>query len=198
MTTENAKDVLNQFEADMFADLYKSRWDAGYAASVVPPLIECLEVSDVTVLHRSLSALFRIGPEAQTAIDAVITFVFHADPIIADLAIHTLGRISLKCPERAVPTLMHVATGPVTQKSALFSLIGFGHGALSAVSTFVEASKSHDSRIRRLALRGLKEIGADAGIAKAVASEALKDRNSEVRAAAQQILNTLPRSVGDT
>jgi HEAT repeat protein len=187
VTTNDAREVLDRLEADTFAELYKSRWDAAHAETVVPALISCLKVSDTAVLHRALSALARIGPEAQQAIDAVIRLMFHADPLIADAAIHALGRISLKCPERAVAPLVHAASKPATQKPALFALIGFGRNANSTASAFATAFASRDARIRRLALRGLKEIGADASIAEPIVALALKDTNAEVRAAAKKL-----------
>lgn len=190
MTTSEAQEVLGRLEADKSAELYKSRWDAARAAIVVPPLINCLEVPDTAVLYRTMSALVRIGPESQQAIDAVIKLLPHPDPVINDRAIYTLGRIGLRSPERVIPALVRASSAVATQKQALFALLGFGHNASSTSPTFIEAFQSRDSRIRRLALRGLNEIGAGAEIMKPVLSIALKDKNKEIRTAAQKIAGT--------
>jgi hypothetical protein len=179
---------MDQLEAGTRAALYKSRWDAAHAQTVVPRIVACLQLADTTVLRRALSALIYIGPEGHLAIDSVIPFVFHTDDIVADNAIYALGCISLRCPERAIGPLVQAASKPSTQKPALFALIGFGRGAVSAAPCFVAAYESGDARIRRLALRGLKEIHADASITDPIVSRALKDPNGEVRTAAEKLL----------
>ena len=187
VTTSDAQEVLDSLDAATAAGIENSRWNPAEAAIVVPKLLDCLEVADTTVRHRAMSALVRIGPEAHSAIDLVIRLMFDSDPLIADVAIHTLGRISLRCPDRAITPLVHAASKPTTQKSALFALIGFGHDAISATATFTAAFESRDARIRRLALRGLKEIGADASITEPIVSRGLHDTNGLVRAAAQKL-----------
>lgn len=187
VTLSEAQTTLDEMEANKFAELYKSRWNADHASTIVPSLIRCLSVSDTAVLYRTMSALGRIGHESEQAIDAVIDLIPHVDPIINDLAVHTLGRIGLRSPARVIPTLTKAASIVVTQKQALFALLGFGHAAASTAPVFAEAFRSRDSRIRKLALRGLKEIGASADIVEPVLSLALNDKNREIRTAAEKL-----------
>jgi hypothetical protein len=188
VTPNDANHILNRFEAETRAELYKSRWDTAHAASVVPNIIACLHLADTAVLHRALSALICIGPEAHPAIDSVIPLMSHSDVIIADTAMIALSCISLRCPERAIVPLVQAASKPATQKSALFALIRLGRGAISAAPCFIAAFENSDARIRRLALRGLKEVGAEASIIAQLASRALKDSNAQVRNVAERLL----------
>lgn len=187
VTTDEANQVLARLEADNFAELYRSRWDAAHAAKVVAMLLPCLRLEDNLVLHRALFALARIGPEAHAAITAVTRLVFHTDKIVAEVAIHALGGIGLRSPNKVLRPLMQAAAVPELQKAALFSLLRFGEAASSAAAVFVTAFENGDARIRRLAIRGLSEIGAGLEIVQQVLPHALKDKNGQVRLAAQRL-----------
>jgi HEAT repeat protein len=188
VTTDEANQVLARLESDNFAELYRGRWDAAHAAKVVAMLLPCLELDDNLVLHRALFALARFGPKAdETAIAAVTRLVFHTDRIVAEVAIHALGGMSLHSPNKVLKPLMQAASVPELQKTALFSLLCFGQAASSAAAVFVTAFESRDARIRRLAIRGLSEIGAGLEIVQQVLPRALKDQNGQVRLAAQRL-----------
>jgi HEAT repeat protein len=191
MTNLEAKETLDQLEANQFEALYRCRWDTECAADVVPALVSCLGVDDAKVLHRALLALFRIGPNANSAADEVARLMFHTDTLICEVATHTLGGICCHCPERAIKPLRQVALDPKLQKAALFSLIGLGRGAGPAAAVFVASFESRDARIRRLAVRGLAQSGAKRSVSGPVLSRALKDRNGQVRAAAQRLARAL-------
>ncbi|MGA2177631.1 MAG: hypothetical protein ABSH38_21865 [Verrucomicrobiota bacterium] len=191
MTTSEADETLDHLEANQFEALYRSRWDTEHAAKVVPLLVSCLGVDDTKVLHRALLALFRIGPAAHSAANAVITLMFNPDTLVCEVATHTLGGICCHCPERAIKPLTQVALDPKLQKAALFSLIGLGRGAASAATVFVASFESRDARIRRLAIRGLAQSGAKRSVSGPVLSRALKDRNGQVRAAAERLARAL-------
>ncbi len=191
MTTLEAQETLDQLEANQFEALYRCRWDTEHTAVVVPLLVSCLGVDDTEVLHRALLALFRIGPKAHAAADAVTGLIFHADTMICEVATHTLGGICCHCPERAIRPLTQVALNPRLQKAALFSLIGLRRGAVPAAAVFVALFESRDARIRRLAVRGLAQSGAKRSVAGRVLARALKDRNGQVRAAAERLARAL-------
>ena len=191
MTTSEAHEALDHLEASQFEALYRSRWDTEHAGDVVPVLVSCLGVDDTKVLHRALLALFRIGPAAHSAADAVTRLMFHPDTLICEVATHTLGGICSHCPERAVKPLTQVALDPKLQKAALFSLIGLGRGAAPAAAVFVASFESRDARIRRLAVRGLAQSSAKRSVSGPVLSRALKDRNGQVRAAAERLARAL-------
>jgi hypothetical protein len=191
MTTAEAQETLDKLEANQFEALYRCRWDTERAAHVVPLLVSCLGVDDTKILHKTLLALFRIGPVAHSAADAVIRLMFHPDTLICEVATHTLGGICCHCPERAVKPLTQVALDPKLQKAALFSLIGLGRGAAPAAGVFVASFESSDALIRRLAVRGLAGSGARRSVAGPVLSRALKDRNGQVRAVAERLARAL-------
>jgi hypothetical protein len=191
MTLIEAEEILADLEANHFEALHRCRWDSQHAASVVPVLVSCLAVDETSVLHRALTAFFRIGPAAHSAADPVIKLMFHSDTLICEVATHTLGCICLHCPERAIKPLTQVALDPKLRKAALFSLIGLGHGAAPAAGVFVACFQSKDARIRRLAVRGLAHSGASRELSGPVLSRALKDRNGRVRAAAERLTQAL-------
>jgi hypothetical protein len=191
MTRRGAEEALTAFEANQSEALLRSRWDSDYAASVVPVLVSCLGLDDTEILQRALSALVRIGPAAESAGDAVIGLMFHRDPLICEVATHTLGFVCLHCPERAIKPLTQVASDPKLQKAALFSLIAVGRGAASATKVFVDSFESRDACIRRLAVRGLAQSGASRDACGPVLARALKDRNGRVRDAARRLELTL-------
>jgi HEAT repeats len=191
LSRTEAIDALTTFEANLFADLHRCRWDADHAATVVPVLTSCLKVDDTNILHRALGALVRIGAPAESAIEAVVKLMFHPDMLISEVATHTLGSIAYRCPERAIKPLSQIAQNPRLQKAALFSLIGLRRGSAPAAGVFVSAFQSTDARIRRLAVRGLKESGVGRNIARPVLARALKDPNGQVRAAAAKLQRAL-------
>jgi hypothetical protein len=193
LNKSEAIEVLTTFEANLFADLHRCRWDPDHAATVVPVLTSCLEVDDTKILHRTMLALVRIGAPAQLAIDAVVKLMFHADTLISEVATHTLGCIAYRCPERAIKPLSQVAQDPKLQKAALFSLIGLRRGSAPVAGVFVSSFQSRDAWIRRLAVRGLKESGVGRNIAEPVLTRALKDRNGLVRAAAAKLKQALEK-----
>jgi hypothetical protein len=193
LSSTEAIEALNSFEANLFEDLHRCRWDADHATAVVPVLASCLEVEDTKILHRALLALVRIGAPAAPAIDAVVNLMFHADMLISEVATHTLGCIAYRCPERAIKPLTQVARDPKLQKAALFSLIGLRGGSAPVAGVFVSSFQSRDARIRRLAVRGLKESGVGWNIAGPVLTRALKDRNGQVRAAAAKLKQALEK-----
>ena len=191
MTSAEAEETLDDLEANHFEALHRCRWDSQHAASVVPILISCLAADETSILHRALTALFRIGPAAHSAAEEVIKLMFHSDTLVCEVATHTLGCICLHYPERAIKPLTQVALDPKLQKAALFSLIGLGHGAAPAAGVFVACFQSKDARIRRLAVRGLAHSGASREFSGPVLSRALKDRNGQVRAAAERLAQAL-------
>ncbi len=191
MTASEAQETLEKLEANQFEALYRCRWDTECAREVVRLLVSCLGVDDTKILHKALLALFRIGPEARSAADAVIRLMFHPNTLICEVATHTVGGICCHCPERAIKPLTQVALNPKLQRAALFSLIGLGRGAAPAAAVFVASFKSRDARIRRLAVRGLARSGAKRNVAGPVLSRALKDRNGQVRAVAERLARAL-------
>jgi hypothetical protein len=194
MTAAKADETLTNLEANQYEALYRSRWDSEHAAIVVPLLVSCLGVNDTKLLHRALLALFRIGPAAHSAADAVIRLMFHPNSLICEVATHTLGGICIQCPEREIQPLAQVASDPKLQKAALFSLIGLGRGAVPASAVFVTSFESKNARIRRLAVRGLAQCGASHTDCGPVLSRALKDSNGQVRAAAERLERALGES----
>jgi hypothetical protein len=194
VTSAEADERLAKLEAKHFEALLRCRWDSEHIANVVPVLVSCLQVADTNVLHRALSGLFRIGPAAHQAADTVMRLMFHSDTLICEVATHTLACICHYCPERAIQPLVQVALNPKLQKAALFALIGLGPGAAPGFEVFISAFESKDARMRRLAVRGLAQSGVSYTVCRPVLSRALKDRNGQVRAAAERLARALAKN----
>jgi HEAT repeat protein len=191
MTATEADSILTQYESNHFADLYKSRWDAEYASTVVPNLIKCLEVDDKAILMRTLSALHRIGPEAHSAGLFVCPFLEHPDILVRRTSIYALTGVWYRKGHKAVAPLVRVANDPGMLKDVMFGLLAIGVAAKPAKKIFVAAFDSRDGKIRRLALRGLGEIGAEGKDVMEVLERAKDDKNSEVRSKAVKLIAKL-------
>lgn len=191
MTPNEANVVLMRYEADLYADLYKSRWDAAYASKVVPNLIECLDTDEKSILLRTLSALDRIGPEASAAGPLVSPLLEHRDASVRQAAVCALTGVWFREGHRAVAPLTRLANDPSMLKHAMFGLIRLGEAAKPAKNVFVAAFDHRDGRIRRLALRGLSEIGADGPDVIALLKRALNDKNSQVQSAATKFIERI-------
>jgi hypothetical protein len=194
MKPKGKSDILASVEAKNRELLYKARWDAKTAAKIVPSLIELLNVGDEPTLYRTLSALMCIGPEAETAAPAIAPLLHSANVHVCDNAALTLARVSLRNPKLAVAPLMTMACNRDRLKYAMFGLIELGPAAKQAASIFAQAYGDKDARIRRLALRGLKECDADAAIAVPILNKAKTDRSKEIRIYAGKILDRYSRS----
>lgn len=191
MTGDEANEVLSRVESNLFADLYKSRWSAGYASFIVPDLIKCLEVDDKSILLRALSALDRIGPEAKAAGPIVCPLLEHRDTHVRINAIHALTSVYYRNGRRALAPLVRATKDPDLLKDAMFGLISLGHAAKSTKEVFITAYSHKDGRIRRLGLRGLSEIGAEGPDVIEVVTRAAHDKNSQVKAAALKLSRAL-------
>ena len=141
MTTTEAESILARYESNLFADLYKSRWDAEYASTVVPNLIKCLEVDDKAILMRTLSALHRIGPESDSAGLFVCPFLEHPDVLVRRNAIYALTAVWHREGHRAVAPLVRVANDTGMLKDVMFNLIALGVAAKPAKKIFIAASR---------------------------------------------------------
>lgn len=188
MTPNEADVILSGYESNLFADLYKSRWDAEYASRVVPNLIKCLDVDDKAILLRTLSAFNRIGPEACEAGPFVSRLLEHRDLMVREAAIYALTGVWFREGRRAVAPLVRMALDPTMLKPVMFGLISLGKAAKPAKEIFVAAFNHRDGRIRRLALRGLRDIGAEGSDVNAVLERAVTDKNSQVKAAAAKMI----------
>lgn len=188
MTKADAEQILARFEANLFRDLYQSRWDPVHAAAVVPLLKQCLAVDDIALLRRTLSALRRIGPEAHEAEGEVLRLLSHEQPVVRETAAWVLGGICLRQPAAVISPLMAAAEEPAMLKAVLFTLIDFGPAAKRAIPLFMRTFGSSDGRLRRLAIRGLEAIEADFSQVHSVLEKALQDRSAAVRRSAEKLL----------
>lgn len=188
MTATEADCILAQHESNLFADLYKSRWDSEYASTVVPNLINCLEVDNKAILIRTLSALHRIGPEAHRAGAFVCPFLEHPDLLVRRTAIYALRGVWHREGHKAVAPLLRVANDPGMLKDVMFNLIELGVAAKPAKEIFITAFNSRDGKIRHLALRGLEAIEAEGDDILETLDRAKEDKNSLVRSVAEKLI----------
>lgn len=180
--------LLDRFESHLYQDLYLSRWSKEHATEVVPELRRCFHCEHSEILRRTLSALGRIGPEAQEAEAEVVALIDHDMPIVREAAVWTLGRICLRRPERAVPRLIEAARDDTLLKPSLFALIGFGPDAIAAIPLLLRTFESTDGRLRLLALRGIKEVHAEFDRVESVLRRGLVDRSKDVRRSTEKLI----------
>jgi hypothetical protein len=76
---------------------------------------------------------------------------------------------------------------PGLEKPVLHALLGFGPAACPAAPVFAQAFRHKAAGVRRLALRGLKEIHAPPSILEAILAQARIDRSREVRKYARKL-----------
>jgi HEAT repeat protein len=187
---DEARDTLDRFEANLFHDLYRSRWNGEYAAEIVPPLRQCLTSREVGTLLRSLSALHRIGPEAHQAEADVLPLLNNQESKVREAAVWALSGICLRQPDGVIPRLIEAANDPELLRPVMFALIGFGEKAVSSTPLFLRAFESPDSRQRLLAVRGLKEIGSTFPEIEGVIRRGIVDRSKEVRRYVEKLLKS--------
>jgi HEAT repeat protein len=168
-------------EADYRAVLYKARWDEAAAAVVVPPLIETLHIDDQETQQRALAAFATIGPIAWQAAPHIIPFLFSTEAMLYQTAAHALYCVSLKKPEPAIQPLIEMAAIEGREKFAMHALIELGPAAKAAIPFFIRAFDDSTVYMRRLALRGLKEIGAKGQELNEILQRAATDRSKEIR-----------------
>lgn len=85
-------------------------WELGNSrlqnSEVMSALISQFESTEIEVLNMTMEAVGKIGaPSAEAAIDNLIAFIEHEDPLIKFLAIETLGKIKEQ-PEKVIPVLV--------------------------------------------------------------------------------------------
>jgi hypothetical protein len=179
-------EILDSLEANYRARLYQARWDGAAADEVTPLLVGLLANPSRDIVLRALRALMTIGPAARGALAAALPHLRSNDLAMAQAAAYAVGCIALRDPEAAVGPLV-AAFRPGLEKPVMHALLGFGSAARSAASVFAQAFLHKMAGVRRLALRGLKEIQAPASIMETILAHARTDRSSEVREYARKL-----------
>jgi hypothetical protein len=179
-------ETLDALEANHRARLYKARWNDAAAAEIVPQIVGLLGSPSRDIVLRALRALVTIGPAARGALEAVRPHLESTDPAVAETAVWAFGRVALWDPVAAVGPLV-AAFRPGLEKPVMHSLLGLGPAAGSAATVFAQAFEHKLAGVRRLALRGLKEIQASPQIVEAVLAQARADRSSAVREYARKL-----------
>ncbi len=177
------------------------RWDRGEAAKVVPTLADLLEHHDAAIRQRALDALFRIGPNAQSALPRVIPLLDSPDRRVYCNAALTVAGLSLKKPGPAVAPLVRMAAtdDPERLKYALFALtelgeharVKLGRDAAPAIAAFIATLAHRDARLRRLALRGLWSMRPVPDVLLPLLKRFQRDSNKEVREYATKLVGRL-------
>src|SRR5262249_40723192 len=138
------------------------------------------------IVLRALGALVTIGPAARGALDAALLHLGASDPAVAEGAAYAVGLVALRDPSAAVGPLV-AALPPGLGKPVMHALLGLGPAAGLAAPVFAKAFGHKLAGVRRLALRGLKEIQAPTPIIEAVLAQARTDRSGAVRVYARKL-----------
>jgi hypothetical protein len=185
-------EILNALEANYRARLHQATWDEVAAGQIVPQLVELLGSPSRDIVLRALRALITIAHAARGALAAALPHLGSSDSAVAEAAAHAISRIAWRDPAAALGPLV-AAFRPGLEKPVMQALLEFGPAARSAAPVFAQAFAHKLAGVRRLALRGLKEIEAPAGLVEAVLAQAQKDRSRAVRDYARKLF---PRPSG--
>jgi hypothetical protein len=191
MSLNDARTVLEAVEADNRDVLYTARRDKVAASNVVPKLVALLDSEDRDTLLRALRAFVTIGPLACDGAPKIARLLRSSEIWVFQAAAIALAYVSLKKPGPAVQPLVEVANMPGREKYAMLALIQLGEAARSAAPVFARSFEDRSARIRRLALRGLVEIGADDEMLSTILRQAARDKSKEVREYASKLSRRL-------
>jgi HEAT repeat protein len=172
---------LEKCEGNTRAILYKARWDETTVAEIVPRLINVIRSNDAELQRRALAAFVTIGAPAWQAAPHIIPLLQSENTLVFQTAAHALYRVSRNKPELAIQPLIAMAEIAGREKFAMQALIELGTSAKSAIPIFIRAFDDSTVYMRRLALRGLKEIGAKGQELNEILQRAATDRSKEIR-----------------
>ena len=181
---------LDAVEADNCAILCKARWDETAAANIVPHLVAILDSDNRNTLLRTLRAFVTIGPLACNGATKIAYLLRSPEISVFEAAAIALARISLSNPEAAVRPLVQAADLLGRDKYVMLALIELGVAAKSSSPVFERNFADRSAAIRRLALRGLFEIGAKETLL-TLLPQAATDKSKEIREYASKLKKRL-------
>lgn len=156
------------------------------AEEAVPGLVNLLKTDDrLEVRREAILALAAIGPQAAPAVDALIDTL--TDEVNAGPAIFALGSIgpAAGAAEAKVTELAESADSPaMLQTVSLWALARMDPDdeelVRRVVPRLVEALKSPEPRLRKIAARALIDLDPDPEITRPVIAKAMQDASPEV------------------
>jgi len=122
----------------------------------VPPLIRALQGQDLDNRETAARILADIGPQARAAVPALIEALTDQDRGLRVQAAITLGEIGPSAKE-AVPALFEALKDPKTYEASMRALERIGFDSKVAIPELIEALKYED--LRTYAAQGLLDIG---------------------------------------
>ena len=136
-------------------------------------------------------ALGRIGPDAKTAIPALIKLFKDEDGEVRWAASSALGQIG----PAAISPLMELLSDKIKEvrRAAALAFCYIGPAAKFAVPALTKSLKDNDAAVRCSAARALGNIGPEATMAIPALIELLKDKNTRVRQTAFEALQEINR-----
>lgn len=189
--------ILDSLEADLWADLYRCRWDAQHRAATIPVLLELLANPDPKIYQRTMQNIGRIGPcDKKRALSALVPpvcdYTRDANKLTRKIAVVTLQRIGQDNPKASVPALIAVCDNEEALLDwALLALVDIGQSAQKAAECYRRFSTHPNGKIRRLCLRGLDAIHATDAASLRIVRKATRDANKQVREMAKKVLKRL-------
>jgi hypothetical protein len=182
--TEKERSLLDQISADNYAALYRCRWSAPDAESLVPKLVELLFSSDPTVVDEALRSLFRIGTPAVSAAPQVAKLTGSLRPITKRLAVLALGQIAHGNADLCVEALMEPLTDESCCRDVLRILAFIGRPARLGYDSVAKLYTNRDAKTRKAVIETAVAIADDRSKVVALLNVATRDRSKLVRDAA--------------
>lgn len=144
---------------------------------VIPPLLRCLNDSDVNVQCVAATALGRTGLEGEHVVPALISHLDSSNANLQISAAMALGNYGTAA-EKAIPNLQSTLDDPDAGYTAVVVLSRIGPGAADAL---VSGLTNRNDYVRIGAAQGLAEIHTNTPAAVSALIRSLKDKRSEVR-----------------
>jgi HEAT repeat protein len=158
--------------------------------AAVSALIEASRNEDMFVRCSAVYALGRIGKANPSAIDALIESLNYRDPVVGFYAAQSLGQLGPHA-KPAISVLIDVLKDPSSsiKVEAAHALGMIGPDAGEALPFLIQALRSDkDLEVRSSAATAIGQIGPKAEVAVLALTDALKDRDVDVRMKTAQIL----------
>lgn len=158
----------------------------------IPALVDALATKDRAVRVFVLAAILKVGPEAKTAVPAILKILKEeSDSTLRDMCMDGLEKIGAEAKD-AAPYLTEALKDRASALRAAEVLASIGgFRASSAIGTLTENLTHNDEKLRARAAAGLLKIDPEqlpATSVRALTLAALKDTDERVRSVAVEAL----------
>lgn len=172
-------------------------WQIDGHPQAVPALVDLLQEETPTTAYRAAVALGEIGPDAESAADALVEALGHGDGDVRRVSARTLGRMG----QVAIPSLRETLNRreSIAGRGAVEAL-GWMTPSEETIALLIGTLADPSPIVRASAARALGRFGPEAAAATSTLIQAVNDPEAMVRDAAARALGRIrkPASQGDS